>query len=34
MTVIYYVDSKSKSPVKEFIDSLSEKLQDKIIRAI
>ena len=34
MTVIYYVDSKSRSPVKDFIDSLGEKQQDKVIRAI
>lgn len=34
MTVIYYVDTKNRSPVKEFIDSLNEKQQDKIVRAI
>jgi len=34
MIVIYYVDANTHSPVKEFIDSLSGKQQDKIMRAI
>jgi hypothetical protein len=34
MIVIYYKDANTRSPVKEFIDSLNEKQQDKIMRAI
>lgn len=34
MIVIYYVDANARSPVKDFIDSLNEKQQDKIVRAI
>lgn len=34
ITVIYFVDTNNRSPVKEFIDKLSKKQQDKIMRAI
>lgn len=32
--VIYFVDRNNRSPVKEFIDKLNKKQQDKIVRAI
>ena len=34
IVVIYFVDTNNRSPVKEFIDKLSKKQQDKIMRAI